>query len=274
MTPGVAFGLGLLAGSFANACIHRWPEGRSVVSPRSRCPRCASPIAWYDNVPLLSYLMLRGRCRACERPVSLRYPFVEALNACAYALLATQIGPGPAFWKAATLATILSILFFTDLARLVLPDEATLPGLAIGIGFSLIVPMPPGPAGIAWAVAGVAPPSWAASLTESLVAAAVFGGLLLLLAETFYRLRGVDGLGRGDVKLIAMLGAFLGASMTLLVLLAASLVATVGGIAGVVAGGKGWRDPLPFGSYICGAAFAALFAGDAILNRYWEFVLG
>ncbi len=273
MTEIAAFALGLATGSFANVCIHRWPLGQSVVRPRSRCPRCGRGIAWFDKVPLLSYALLAGKCRACKGRIPVRYPLVEGLCGVVFALAATLLGTGPAAWKAAIFASMMLVLFFTDLERLVLPDEVTLGGLAVGIAFSPFVPLRPGAAQTGFALADIQVPPWAVSTAESAFGAALFGGLLLLIGEAFYRLRGVDGIGLGDVKLMAMIGAFHGASIGLLVLLAGSLLAAACGTAAVFAGRRGWRDRLPFGSYLSGTALAALFAGNAILNRYWEFVL-
>ena len=269
-----AFGFGLVAGSFLNVCIHRWPIGQSVVSPRSRCPRCSAGIAWYDNIPLLSFALLRGRCRNCGGGIAWRYPLVELLNGLAYGMIAAQFGTGAEAWKLAILASMMLILFFTDLAHLILPDQVTLPGIATGIAFSWFVPLRPGIADALLLSFGSAPPQGMVSLTESVLGAALFGGVLILIGEIFYRLRGIEGLGRGDVKLLAMIAAFQGTSEALLVLLVACTLATICGSVAVLAGGKQWRDPLPLGSYVAGVALACIFVASAILNRYWEIVLG
>ena len=268
-----AFGFGLLTGSFLNVCIHRWPIGKSVVSPRSRCPRCSTQVAWYDNVPVLSFAMLRGRCRTCGRRIAWRYPFVELLNGLAYAMIAQQFGIGAEGWKLALLASMMLILFFTDLEHLILPDQVTKTGIAAGIACSWFVPLRPGIAEELLHFFGSYPPLEAVSLMESILGAILFGGGLFLIGEIYYRLRGVAGLGLGDVKLVAMIAAFQGTAEALLVLLGACLLATVLGSLAVLAGGKGWRDPLPLGSYLAGVALACIFLADAILNRYWEFVL-
>lgn len=270
----LAFLFGLLVGSFLNVCIHRLPIHESVVSPRSRCPRCAAMIAWYDNVPLISFAMRRGRCRNCKAGISWRYPFVELATGCLYVLIACEFGFGLDALKAAVLTSMLVVLFFTDLEHLLLPDPVTLGGLAAGIAFSPFVPLRPGLADVGYLFAGSRPAPFAVSVTESVLAAVVFGGALYVLGEAFYRLRGVDGLGLGDVKLVAMLGAFQGTSETLLILLAGCLLAILGGAVAVLVRGASWRTPLPLGSYVSAAAIGSVFVGGTILNRYWEFVLG
>lgn len=270
----LAFAFGLLAGSFLNVCIHRWPREQSVISPRSRCTKCSGGIAWYDNIPLLSYLLLLGRCRRCDQAIPWRYPLVEFLTAATLALVAATHGFGLEAARAALLASMLIVLFFTDLERMKLPDEVTIGGIVSGITFSVFVPLPSGVADVGFLIAGGHPPAWLLSLTESLAGAILFGSSLYLIGEAYYRLRGIDGLGLGDVKLVAMIAAFLGTSEALLVLLLGCLLATVVGCVSVAVKRAHWRTPLPFGSYLSGAALVTIFAGDAILNRYWEFVLG
>ena len=269
----VAFGIGLLTGSFLNVCIHRWPVGQSVVSPRSRCPSCSAWIAWHDNIPLLSYALLIGRCRHCEQRISVRYPVVELATAALFAMVVVQFGIGAEALKLAILGSMLLILFFTDLAHLILPDRVTLPGIGAGIGFSAVVPLVPGVASAVLLAHSETPSARWVSVTESALGAVVFGGILFLVGEAFYRLRGIEGLGLGDVKLIAMVAAFQGTSVALLVLLGACLLATAWGITTVALGSKGWRDPLPFGSFISGVAIACIFLADTLIDRYWEFVL-
>ncbi len=270
---GLAFLLGLLVGSFLNVCIHRWPRGESVVAPRSRCPNCSGQIAWHDNIPVLSHILLRGRCRKCSSAIRPRYVLVELATATLLALVVLEFGAGLAALKAGLFIAMLTILFFTDLEHFILPDQVTVPGLLAGIAFSPFEPLRAGLAQVACQILGLYPATWAVSLLESLASAAIFGGVLYLTGETFYRLRGVEGLGFGDVKLVAMLAAFQGSSEALLVVLGACLLATLYGTVAVLAGRKQWRSPLPLGSYLAFAGIAALFCADSILNRYWELVL-
>ena len=270
---GLGFLLGLLVGSFLNVCIHRWPRGDSVVAPRSHCPNCSGQIAWHDNIPVLSYILLRGRCRNCSSAIRPRYVLVELATATLFALVVLEFGTGLAAIKAGLFAAMLTILFFTDLEHFILPDQVTVPGLLAGIAFSPFEPLRAGLAQVACQILGLYPATWVVSLLESLASAAIFGGVLYLTGETFYRLRGVEGLGFGDVKLVAMLAAFQGSSEALLVVLGTCLLATLYGTVAVLAGRKQWRSPLPLGSYLAFAGIAALFCADGILNRYWELVL-
>lgn len=269
----VAFLLGLAVGSFLNVCIHRWPRGESVVAPRSGCPACNQQIAWHDNIPVLSYILLRGRCRSCGAAVPPRYLVVELATASLFALIALGFGTGLAAFKGALLAAMLTILFFTDLEHFVLPDEVTLSGLLVGVAFSPLVPLRAGIAQVGCDLLGLYPAPWVVSLLESLASALILGGILYLMGEIFYRLRGVEGLGFGDVKLVAMLAAFQGSSEALLVLLAACLLATLWGTTAVLSGRQQWRSPLPLGSYLAFAGIAAIFCADYVLNRYWDLVL-
>lgn len=269
----IAFLLGMVVGSFLNVCIHRWPRGGSVIVPRSHCPDCNRQIAWHDNIPALSYILLRGRCRSCETAISPRYLLVELATAGLFALIAAEYGTGLIAVKAALLAAMLTILFFTDLEHFVLPDQVTWPGLLAGVGLSPFVPLRAGVAQVGCDLLGLYPAPWTVSLLESLASALIFGGVLYLAGEIFYRLRGVEGLGFGDVKLVAMLAAFQGSSEALLVLLAACLLATLYGTAAVLSGRQQWRSPLPLGSYLAFAGIAAIFCADGILSRYWDLVL-
>ncbi len=270
----IAVLLGLAVGSFLNVCIHRWPLGESVVSPGSHCPRCQRPIAWRDNLPILSFLLLRARCRLCGRPISARYPLVEMATATHFALAAALFGPSLAGAKAALFCAMCTVLACADLERFVLPDQITLGGLPVGIALSVAVPLRPGISRIAMDLTGLQLPAWGASLVESCLSAALFGGLFWAVAEAYFRLRGVEGLGFGDVKLAAMLGAFLGGSETLLVLLVACMLGTVVGLSLQAAGRARWNSPLPLGSFLSGTAALAPFCADPILKAYWEFLLG
>ena len=198
-----ALAIGLVVGSFANVCIHRIPLGLSVVSPPSRCPNCGSLIRAFDNVPLLGWLALGGRCRSCRKPISARYPAVELANGLLYMGIALRIGAGLAAALAMVFATLLLILSLIDLEHHLLPDVLTLPGIVLGLGASLLRQPP-------------------AVLEAALCAA---GGYLALaaLARTAQWHYGEEALGQGDWKLVAMLGAFLGAKPTLLAVLLGTL---------------------------------------------------
>ena len=240
--------VGLMVGSFLNVCISRLPAGQSVVRPRSRCPACGAAIGWRDNVPIVSYLLLRGRCRACGRSISSRYPLVEALTAMAFALMAALFGGDPVLLASRLIFSALLIaLFGTDLETQRLPNALTLPGVAIGFAFSLFGP--PGPA-------------------ASLLGAALGGGILLGIRWVWWRVSGVEAMGLGDVKMLAMIGAFLGWQQVWLVLLLASLSGALVGIALIASGRRSMQSRLPFGTFLAVAAFVAALVGEQLLVWY------
>jgi len=213
------FALGAIVGSFANVCVHRLPMGESVVTPRSRCPRCRAPIAARDNVPVLSWLLLGGRCRSCRAPISPRYPLVEALVGALFVLAALRHGIGIDAGSGALLATAAVILSLTDLEARVLPDEITLGVLALGLVLAAARDLP--------AAREHGPAAFSGNLLPALAGAA-FGAALVWGVGAAYRLvRGGEGMGLGDVKMIAMIGAFVGPAGVLLTLFAASVAGTL-----------------------------------------------
>jgi leader peptidase (prepilin peptidase) / N-methyltransferase len=250
--PWMALVFGLLIGSFANVCIHRLPLRLSVVAPRSRCPRCQTMISAADNIPVLSYAFLAGRCRVCRGHISLRYPLVEAMNGLFYWGLATQEPPGLPVIVRMALVTALLVLSLIDFDHQILPDVITLPGVALGLAASLL-PGDPSP------------------LTAFLSAA---GGYLafMLVAVSWRALRGIEALGQGDWKLAAMLGAFLGGQKLLLIVLLASFSGTLVGLAVVARGGGTFKHRLPLGTFLGAAAIAVIFVGDPIIQWYRSFL--
>ena len=268
------FLFGLIFGSFLNVCIHRWPkeegEGRNVAFPGSHCPKCERPIRWYDNIPVLSFALLRGRCRSCRESISWRYPVVELANAGVWVALVAKYGWEPFTWKALLFASMMLVLVVTDFEHYILPDEVTLGGLVVGLLLSLILAMPQGPVGFFWALTGAPPSARWVSLAESAAGAGFFGGLLWALREGYYRLRGVDGLGLGDVKMAAMMGAFWGLGQTLMILIVGSIGGAVIGTLIVLLGGRKWNHELPFGSYLGLAGLAVVYWGDEIFGVYWR----
>jgi leader peptidase (prepilin peptidase)/N-methyltransferase len=252
---GASLVLGLIVGSFANVCIHRLPRGQSVVSPPSRCPCCGGRIRPWDNIPVLSYLILRGRCRSCRARISARYPAVEAANGLAYLGLAVRGGPTARTAVEMVLVSALLVLSLIDLDHHLLPDLITRPGIALGLAASFLpgAPVKPLPA-----------------------AAAALGGYLALfvVALVYRRLRQVDGLGQGDWKMVAMLGAFLGWQKMLLVVFLATLTGTVVGLALVAYWGRDLRYALPLGTFLGIAGIVVVFTGDPILAWYGGFFHG
>lgn len=274
MTVAISFLFGLLTGSFLNVCIQRWPVGQSVVAPRSRCPRCKQTIAWRDNVPVLSYLLLRGRCRRCAARIALRYPIVELTNALLYAAIAAHAGWGFASFKMMLFSSMMIVLFFTDLNERILPDEITVGGVVIGVLLSPFVRLNAGLSDIVFLLLRKDPEPWLRSLAESILGAVLFGGVLFIVGEVYFYARGVDGLGLGDVKMAAMIAAFWGVPQTLFVLIAGSLAAALTGVLIVSIAKKDWKYALPFGSYLAAAAVPAMFWSRGILLWYWEWTAG
>lgn len=269
MTGALVFVLGLCVGSFLNVCIHRLPHGESVVQPRSRCPHCKHPIAAYDNIPLLSYALLRGRCRNCRAPISLVYPLVELATGAALWLVYARFGLTPAGAKAAVLVAALIVLTVTDLRERVLPDRITYSGIAVGLALAFWVPVDDGTAALLWRWLGadsVAPV--VTSLVDALLGGLFGAGLLFALGEVWYRVRGVEGMGLGDVKMMGMVGLFLGLKLTVLTLLLGSLVGTVVGGLFILLAGKGRQYELPLGTFLGLAALVAVYWGRALIAGY------
>ena len=250
----VAFLAGLLIGSFLNVCVYRLPRDLSVVRPRSHCPGCEKQIAWYDNIPVLSYLILGGRCRHCRERIPLRYPVVELATAAAFALCVAKLGLTWPAAKYAVLSAILVALIATDLEERILPDEFTLGGTVLGIALSGVVPVDPGIATfLVWGALG---PRWS-SVVESVTGALLGSGLIWGFAALYGKIRKRDVLGLGDVKMIALLGAFLGLEETLLILCVAGFAGSLIGVTYIFAAKKDWTTyELPYGSFIGAAGLA------------------
>jgi leader peptidase (prepilin peptidase)/N-methyltransferase len=233
---------GLLIGSFLNVCIHRWPRDLSVVRPRSACPECERPIAWHDNIPVLSYTLLRGRCRGCGKAIHWRYTVVELSTALCFAFFVHREGLEWAAAKYCVLAAILIALAFSDLETLLLPDELTVGGLVLGLGFALVVP-------VRDPVFGFSP------FIEALLGAFLCSGLLWLVGWLFEKLRHKEGLGFGDVKMLAMIGAFLGVQGSVMTVIVGSVAGSVVGLLYIKLTGKDAGSyQLPFGTFLAAAA--------------------
>jgi leader peptidase (prepilin peptidase)/N-methyltransferase len=228
------FGLGLAFGSFLNVCIYRLPRGLSVVRPGSACPHCGKFIRFYDNIPVLSWLFLRGRCRACSARISPRYLTIELLTGGLFLLCYSRFGLTLGMLKCAVFGFLLLGLIFTDAETRLLPDKLTLPGLAIGLIFSLFVPVNdmlsillPG----TFAIPMTASSSMRVfSLMDSALGAIIGASFLYGAGAIYFRARGVEGMGFGDVKLMAMVGAFVGTRLTILTIFAASLAGSAFGL--------------------------------------------
>lgn len=242
--------LGLLVGSFLNVCIHRLPNDLSVVSPGSRCPRCEKPLRWYHNIPVVSWLALGRRCAYCRAPIPWRYPLVELLNA------ALWISHGLLFdWDALLVvrvlfASALLVLFFTDLDTRILPNEITLGGAVAGVIAAIW--LPPG-------------------LVSSLLGVLLGGGVLWATGALYERVRGVEGMGMGDVKMLGMIGGVLGWPLMLLTLVWASIVGGLVGAVLLATRADARTTALPFGSFLAPAALLASMVGQPVLDWYLGF---
>ncbi len=267
MIEGVlAFFAGLLIGSFLNVCIFRLPRDLSVVRPRSFCPSCEKQIDWYDNVPVLSFLLLRGRCRNCGAPIPLRYPLVELATALVFAWTVLSLGATLEAVKYAVFGAILITLIASDIEERILPDEFTLGGVAVGLAFAWFVPIP---AGIAHMVAPGTENIRVLSLIEAAIGAAISSGSILLVAKLYETLRHREGMGLGDVKMIAMVGAFLGLQGALITLILGSLAGGLGGLLFILATRKNASTyQLPFGAFLGAAALGVAVFGDSLIRWY------
>jgi leader peptidase (prepilin peptidase)/N-methyltransferase len=240
---------GAVIGSFLNVCVHRLPRGASIVWPASACPACRRELSWRENIPVVSYIFLGGRCRTCRAPISARYPIIEALTAAMFGLAWWWYGPGPLVVSRLLFGCALIVLFAIDLEHHLLPNVITLPGIVIGFLLSFINP-----------------PGWRASLLGILLG----GGVLFLIAEGYYRFRREEGLGMGDVKMLGMIGAFLGWRLMLLSLMLASVAGSIIGVALIISGRGSMKYALPFGTFLAiGAAFSAA-VGQPIIDWYFR----
>ncbi len=245
----VAAGLfGLVVGSFLNVLAHRLPRGESVVFPGSHCPACGAGILPRDNIPVVSWLLLGGRCRTCRAPISARYPLLELTNGVLWALVFLRARQWPDLLGGVFFASACLALASIDLEFQILPDKITLTGIAAGILLSLF--------------------SKTRTPGSALLGAAVGGGGLFLVAFLYEKIAGQEGMGLGDVKMLAMIGAFLGPAGVLVSVLLASLSGSVVGIAAIALGRGDRKMRLPFGVFLAVGGVAALFFGDGLLARY------
>lgn len=244
----IFFVFGAAVGSFLNVCIYRLPLRESIVFPASHCRTCAAPLPWYDNLPLISYLFLRGHCRSCGASFSPRYLLVELLTALLTVGLVWQFGLTVAALSAFVLVAALIVITFIDLDYQLIPDVISVPGIVLGFLFSLVSPT------LTW---------W-----SSLVGIALGGGILLAVAEGYRFLTGREGMGGGDVKLLAMIGAFLGWRAVPFTLFVASLVGSVVGLAVMVRHQGNAQLALPFGPFLAFGALCYLFFGERLIDWY------
>ncbi|HEU4939503.1 MAG TPA: A24 family peptidase [Vicinamibacterales bacterium] len=239
--------VGLAVGSFLNVCIHRLPRGQSLNSPPSRCPHCDYQLRWFDNIPLVSYAMLAGRCRKCRTRISIRYPIVELLTMGLFVLHGVVFGWTALLVPRLVFACAMVVLFAVDLEHHLLPNAITLPGVAVGLIASTV--LPPG-------------------IIDALIGVLIGGGALWLIGEAYYRYSGHEGMGGGDVKMLAMIGAFLGWKLVLVTLVLSSVVGSVIGLIVIATRKGGMKYALPYGTFLALGALVASLAGEAIVEWY------
>ena len=247
-----AFVFGAALGSFLNVCAYRLPREESVVRPRSRCPHCGAQIRWYDNIPILSYFLLRGRCRACKGSISIRYPLVELLSALLSVALCWRFGLSPIYLGFLAFSAALLVASLIDLDFQIIPDEISLPGILVGLSFSALNPL--------------------TTPLEALLGALCGAGALYLVGEFYYFVAKREGLGGGDLKLLAMIGAFLGVKSLIPVVFLASLIGSVVGILLTLAYKVKEKKTfaIPFGPFLSLGALIHLFFPD-LLRRFLPF---
>lgn len=264
-----AFLVGLLIGSFLNVCILRIPGGESIVRPNSKCPKCQTAIRPYDNIPVISWLILGGKCRTCKAKISPLYPSIELLTgalflACYYLFGLTLTGA-----KWAAFSALLVVLTATDIRERILPDSVNLTGFIMGLVVSLF--LAPADGAALWLsnrIFEFPPPRPVLSIADALIGALVGAGLLWIVGEGYFRMRGKEGMGLGDVKMMGAVGAFLGVKRTLLTVLFGSLLGSVIGIVIVLAARKGRDYELPFGAFLGAGALLVVYFGTPMLTWY------
>ena len=263
------FLLGLVIGSFLNVCILRIPADKSIVLPSSSCTKCGKAIAPYDNIPVLSWVFLGGKCRSCKAKISAMYPAVELLTGILFLACYLVFGLSVEALKWAVFSALLVVLTITDLRERILPDEVNFFGLGAGLLFSFFtVPLDGTALWIATRWFDFPPPRMALSFADAVLGAVAGSGLLWLVAEGYFRIRGREGMGLGDVKMMAAVGAFLGLKRTMMTVLAGSLLGSVIGILLISISKKGRDYELPFGTFLGAGALAVVFFGTSALRWY------
>jgi leader peptidase (prepilin peptidase) / N-methyltransferase len=263
------FLFGLIIGSFLNVCILRIPGGKSIVSPASACPKCGAPIRPYDNIPVVSYVLLGGKCRKCKTKISPMYPAVELLTGLLFLACYEVFGLSAEALKWAVFSAIMIVLVFTDLRERLLPDVVNYTGFGLGLALSLFTKPSDGTAlWLANRLFDFPPPAPVLSFSDAVIGAAVGSGVLWLVSEAYFRFRGREGMGLGDVKMMLMAGSFLGLKRTLLTIFAGSVLGSFLGVAFILARRKGSDYELPFGTFLGMAALLVVFFGTPVVNWY------
>jgi leader peptidase (prepilin peptidase)/N-methyltransferase len=269
MVMAVLFLLGLIIGSFLNVCIARIPLDQSIVRPRSRCPHCGSPIAWFDNIPIVSFLLLKAKCRNCGQPISWRYPLVEFLNGLCYPLTVAAFGLTGEALLAMLLCSSFLVIAFIDLDHQIIPDVITLPGIVIGLvaaPFFMTALAGPPPFGLD-RLLGMSG-GYVSALLNSVLGLLCGGGPLFLIGWAWEKLRKVEAMGGGDIKLMAMVGSFVGWKGALLTIFLGALSGSIIGVTLIALKKHDGEKVIPFGPFLVMGAATVLFSGTAIIRWY------
>lgn len=248
-----AFCFGTIVGSFLNVCIHRLPQGKSIILPSSQCPHCKTSIRFYDNVPLVSFIFLRGRCRACHAPISWRYPLVEFLMGLFSIILLWKYGISTLYLIYFAFFASLTLVSFIDLPHRIIPDVISLPGIFVGLVISILHPQMP--------------------LKDSLIGVLLGGGSLYVVASVYHLVTQREGMGGGDIKLLAMIGAFIGWKGVLFTILCSSFIGSVVGIALMYIFSRAdSKYAVPFGPFLSLGAIIYVLVGESLINWYVGFL--
>jgi leader peptidase (prepilin peptidase) / N-methyltransferase len=262
----IIFTYGLCVGSFLNVCIYRLPKRKSIVFPPSHCPNCKARIPWYHNVPVLSYMILRGKCSSCKKSISPCYPVVELITGLFAIFLYHHFRMDfPGHFILLTIfyfifISLLIVITTIDLRYFIIPDELSIPGIILGIVFSAIVPEMQGKAG------------HLQGMLHSLIAAVACGGILLTIALVGTWVFRKEAMGMGDIKLVAMFGAFLGIKLVLLSIFVASVIGSIAGVLLIVLQRAKMKTRIPFGPYLSAGAVFSLFYGQKFIELYIAFI--
>ena len=247
----IIFIFGMCIGSFVNVCIYRLPASKSIIDPsRSICPKCGSIIRFYDNIPVLSYLWLKGRCRNCNKPISFRYPLVEIISGVFALCTFLKFGPTLEALVYFAFITALVVITFIDIDHQIIPDLITLPGIPVCFLASFALP--------------------SITYKESLLGLLAGGGSLLLVGWTYYLIKKAEGMGGGDIKLMAMIGAMVGWKGVLFTIFVSSLVGTLVGITIMLRTKKGMKIAVPFGPFLSTGAITYIFFGPGLISWYFN----
>jgi leader peptidase (prepilin peptidase)/N-methyltransferase len=247
------FCFGTIVGSFLNVCIHRLPQGKSIIVPSSHCPLCKTPIPFYDNIPLVSFILLRGKCRACHAPISLRYPLIEFLMGLFSIILLLRYGITPLYLVYLAFFASLTLVSFIDLSHRIIPDVISLPGILVGLIISLLHPQMP--------------------IKASLIGVLVGGGSLYAVASLYHLVTKREGMGGGDIKLLAMIGAFIGWKGVLFTILCSSFIGSIVGVVLMLISARAdSKYAVPFGPFLSLGAIVYVLVGEALINWYVGFL--